>query len=377
MRRCSWVVGAWAGLVVLACEREPPTEATPAPRVEAQPEEREPADTDAESPRRRRAWTPWGRAAEAEEEARRAMEEAQAEAQREMEELERTLEERQREAELLERELTERLAPSLPAEGGPLPEGPLAASRPEPEARAVPIPPFAHTVRAEAPVPRQGPRPRLEQRSAKRNAIIDTDAWFFAHGLSLPTWELPSAGGALPPQIPENYRGHSIVEAIRGDGHSIAIYSDRFGVGSRQVVVFDDAGDSLGALDFSAWPHQQEVHWAGLHEGVLFVCTYHMTYASSTGGLNAFITALELRSGELLWQSEPLVCNVQDFLLRDGWIITGYGFTAEPDFLFVLDMKTGEVVEKQKIKSGPEVILEKGGELYVRTYDHDYVFGVR
>ena len=56
---------------------------------------------------------------------------------------------------------------------------------------------------------------------------------------------------------------------------------------------------------------------------------------------------------------------------------SGYGFTAEPDFLFVLDMKTGEVVEKTKVKSGPEVILDKSGELYVRTYDHDYVFGVR
>jgi len=110
---------------------------------------------------------------------------------------------------------------------------------------------------------------------------------------------------------------------------------------------------------------------------VLYLCTYHMTYASSTGGNNAFVTAIALGTGELLWQSEPLVCNTWNFLLRDGWIISGYGFTAEPDFLFVLDAKTGEAVAKKKLASGPEVILEKGGTLFVRTYDRDYEFVIR
>ena len=126
--------------------------------------------------------------------------------------------------------------------------------------------------------------------------------------------------------------------AIRGADHSIAIYSAG-AVRGRSVVVRDAFGESLGAVDLSAWPPDQELHWAAVEDGVLFLCTYHMTYASSTAGNNAFLTAVALGTGELLWQSEPLVCNTWNFLLRDGWIISGYGFTAEPDHLFVLDAK--------------------------------------
>jgi len=38
----------------------------------------------------------------------------------------------------------------------------------------------------------------------------------------------------------------------------------------------------------------------------------------------------------------------------------------------VLDGKTGEVVQRLPVKSGPEYILEKDGVIHVRTYDHDY-----
>lgn len=264
---------------------------------------------------------------------------------------------------------------------------PAPMSRPEPELRPLAIPPLASTLRTEAPVAHQGPRPKLELRSAKRNAITDVDAWFRTHTLALPTWRLPhlptwsgsvvGTGDPLPAHVPIGLAGHSLSEAIRGADHDIAIYSATGGRRNEAVVVLDPFGDSLGAFEISAWPHDQEIQWAQQQEGVLYLCTYHMGYASTTGGRNAFLTAIELGRGELLWQSEPLVCNSHDFLLRDGWIISGYGFTAEPDFLFVLDMKTGEVVQRKKLASGPEVILEQGGTLYVRTYDRDYEFTLR
>src|SRR5690606_15984352 len=207
------------------------------------------------------------------------------------------------------------------------------------------------------------------------------------NGLALPAWEIPGrttwsgspvgTGDPLPAEISTTLGSRTLAEAIQGIDHTIAIYDDPSGERRRQVVVWDPSGDSLGAFDLSGWPYDQELRWAQVQEGVLYMCTAHMTYASSTGGLNAFITAISLPTGDALWQSDPLVCNSWSFLLRDGWIISGYGFTAEPDFLYVLYMKTGEVVERKKLKSGPEVILEKGGTLFVRTYDRDYEFVVR
>jgi hypothetical protein len=69
-----------------------------------------------------------------------------------------------------------------------------------------------------------------------------------------------------------------------------------------------------------------------------------------------------------------LVANAVNFLVRDGYIITGYGFTAEKDFMYVVDARTGETLQKLKVKSGPSYILERDGRIYARTYDHDYVF---
>ncbi len=287
----------------------------------------------------------------------------------------------------------------------------MSREQPSPTLLTLPAPPFAYTLKSEAPIT-QGPRPTLAQRSVKRNAIIDEDKWLERNGLALPTWDVPPdpalAGklpfgaiprppGAkplptppappapppprnpLPSEIPVELAGVRIEKAIRTPGGSIAIYP----VGSFEqhgVVVYDDAGKVLGAFDLSAYAHvpgdtghsRQDVEWAQVQDGVLFVSTFHMGYASDSGGLNGFITALDLPTGELLWRSEPLVSNSHDFLVRDGWIITGYGFTAEPDFVLVLDGKTGEVVQRMKLESGPDMILEKDGVIYVRTYDRDY-----
>jgi hypothetical protein len=297
---------------------------------------------------------------------------------------------------------------SASSSAGATPTDPLLMSvePPSPTLLIVSAPPTVYTLTSEAPIT-QGPKPTLVQRSVKRNAIIDEDKWLERNGLEFPTWDRPARTGSgghpfahlrppgapplppfppappprnpLPPEIPVALAGAHIATAIRSTPFSIAIYP----VGSFElhgVVVRDATGKLLGALDLSAYAHvpgdtghsRQDVRWAQVQDGVLFVSTFHMGYASDSGGLNAFITALDLATGELLWRSEPLVSNSSNFLLRDGWIITGYGFTAEPDFLFVLDGKTGEVAQRMKVKSGPEMILEKDGIIYVRTYDRDY-----
>lgn len=267
--------------------------------------------------------------------------------------------------------------------------GPM--SRPEPDYRAMPAPPFAQTLKREAPVA-QGPEPTLKKVKDERNKITDDEAWFRDNGLDMPTWDVPGrppgAPGDLPPEIAATYKGIPIFDAIDDRGHTIALH----GVAGRDIhhlVVRTRVGDVQGAFDFSAYGNTpgddpaeamfigQEVRWAQVRGGVLFVSTNHRTYAKSSGGLNAFITAIDIASGDILWQSAPLVCNSVNFLVKDGWIVTGYGFTAEPDFMYVLNAKTGEVASKVKVKSGPSYILEKGGTIYVRTYDRNLEFELR
>lgn len=122
---------------------------------------------------------------------------------------------------------------------------------------------------------------------------------------------------------------------------------------------------------------EQRVGWAVVRDGVLFISHGHRTYAKSSGGKNAYISAIDLEDGALLWQSEPLVANAANFLAEKGWIITGYGFTAEPDHLFILDATTGKTAETLELRKGPSYILRRDNLVHVRTYDTDYVFAIK
>ena len=62
--------------------------------------------------------------------------------------------------------------------------------------------------------------------------------------------------------------------------------------------------------------------------------------------------------------------NAQTFVVTPRYLVTGYGFTAEPDWLYLLDRKTGRIVERLALPSAPERITRRGGQLIVRTYDH-------
>lgn len=281
--------------------------------------------------------------------------------------------------------------------------GPAPMSLPAPDVVVLPPPPFAYTLRAEAPVKHQGPMPKLVQLSSKRNRITDEEAWFRDNRLSLPSYTIPhhpsrrvhpvpkhllgstafagppgpiaplgGSGDLLPSQIPFEYDGHDIDAGLQGSDGFLGIYAKE-----RIVAVFDPAGTALGAFDFVEYGRASDVRWADTHDGVLYVCTSNLFYATESGGKNAFITAIEIGSGELLWQSEPLVCNTWNFLLREGWILTGYGYTSEPDFVFVLDARTGAVGQRIPVANGPNHLVERDGKLHVRTYDRNYTFALR
>ncbi len=67
------------------------------------------------------------------------------------------------------------------------------------------------------------------------------------------------------------------------------------------------------------------------------------------------------------------MANARTFLVSGNLIVSGYGFTAEDDFLYLLDRRTGKVLDRLPVPSAPEVIKLRGDRLYVRTYDRQVV----
>jgi hypothetical protein len=76
----------------------------------------------------------------------------------------------------------------------------------------------------------------------------------------------------------------------------------------------------------------------------------------------------------VLWRSRPLVANAASFIVVGDVLITGYGFTAEPDFLYLLNRRSGAVIQTIPLRSGPEYLALKKDVLLVRTYNTDAVF---
>jgi hypothetical protein len=117
--------------------------------------------------------------------------------------------------------------------------------------------------------------------------------------------------------------------------------------------------------------------WAMAQGDTLFVAHSVNGYTKESKGQTGYVTAIDVDTGEMAWRSVPRVANAGCFAMVGGALVTGYGFTAEPDTLFVLDAQSGMVKGKVSLPSMAEEILLKEGRLYVRTYDHDLVFDVR
>jgi hypothetical protein len=251
-------------------------------------------------------------------------------------------------------------------------------------------PPWQYTLRRPLAVGRGGAEPRLALVSEARGTGSDDAEWLERNGLALPEYEVPNPmhgdPGALPPTIAPSFGKFLLVQAIHQDGHNILFYGPDYSGGRFVAVQREDTAEIVALLDFEAYTLapagpagerrfvEQRAIWAVLAGGALLVSHAHRSPARSSKGDNAYITAIDLASGELLWRSAPLVANAADFVVEGGHVFTGYGFTDEPSHLHVLELATGKAVGKQRLRSSPDYLFVKTGKLWVRCDDTDYVF---
>ena len=315
-----------------------------------------------------------------------------------------------------------------------------------PEPVVLPQPPFRRFVAddvAKAAKPRKR-KPSLVQLSMKLNEITDTERWFRDHAFSLPVSQEAPAGAATYRGVPLSMRIEGnptllvyqsrVINPVPNAGQTPAGQTPAPSAGqtpagqtpapakqtpapagqtpapsagqapdaqqpggnAAYLVGLDPTtGEARFAFDlssFSAPPAaakgaealvNMDIRWALVDGDRLYVNHSHSTYAASSRGVNAYITALRIPDGAMLWRSQPLVHNGHNFALvptsddpatNRPVLITGYGFTAELDWMYVLDAETGAVLNKTKVLSGPEYIVPQGEIVYVRAYNRDYAF---
>ncbi len=200
----------------------------------------------------------------------------------------------------------------------------------------------------------------LDKQTQESNEITDDTDWFIENGLSYPGRSYTI--GTYSYELGE-----------WKDEDSLSVSVTEWATAQTFVYVLEDykwAPDINERYeDFT----DQRVIYALAEDGVLYVSTGHNTYADACEE-TAYITAIDMSTNTVLWKSTPLVCNARSFAIVDDYIVCGYGFTKEDDYLNVLRRDNGVLQEQFPLKSAPYYIFLKDGILYVRCYDTNYTF---
>jgi hypothetical protein len=245
--------------------------------------------------------------------------------------------------------------------------------------KRLPKPPWVYTMNRAATAPVTS-KPRLVQRATRdadpargvraRGGRVDPQKPFFL---------APADMGRLPPGARPDIPGTYGLETLRAanpcaDGRLVLVY------GGRYVAVVNGAATEA-IFDVEAWlvPPRVSEDWKefavseatfGIVEGnVLYLGNGGGSYAREMGGSKGYVSAIDMKTGELLWRSQPLVQGGGSFGTFSDFLVTGYGFTGEGDFVFLIRKDTGQVVHKLAVKSAPNEITVTGNQVHVETYD--------
>jgi hypothetical protein len=196
-----------------------------------------------------------------------------------------------------------------------------------------------------------------------------------------------------PSDIPQNYFDGLIHQLITDSNYHYIIYAvdDHKHAGQYLIITNTKRDTIIKAINFKQYtkaPYkkkdnnpsfdftQQGVRWVKCINDTLYVSTNHQTYSDSSGGMNGYITCIDLKSMKVIWRSKPQISNAQSFAIYNDCIFSAYGFSSEPDFLYCLDRHTGRVQFKTKLKNAANLIILKDDKLHVRTYDRKYIFEI-
>jgi len=189
---------------------------------------------------------------------------------------------------------------------------------------------------------------KLEILSQKDNGVSMADEWYLEQELSL-----PMKGSSWDCFYDDMYEYQWI-------GESLYIYEK-------------ETGDCLYVLEYPTDKWYVNGPNAYLKDGIFYGGSVMNGYAMPN---TCFMFAYDLNNNKLLWRSADQTYNTMNFVVRDNIIICGYGFTAENDYLYQLNMNTGEIIDKIELNKMPDLLIEQDGKLYVHTYSYDYVIGM-
>ena len=184
--------------------------------------------------------------------------------------------------------------------------------------------------------------------SEEDNGIDLVDEWYASENLSL-----PMIGTDWNSFSDENYE-------YLWEGEDLYIYEN-------------GTGNCLYVLHYPTDKWCVNGNNAYLKDGIFYGASVANGYAQPN---TCFMFAYDLENEKLLWRSADQSYNSMNFVVEGDVLICGYGFTAEPDYLYQINRNTGEIIDRLLLKKMPDLIVEQDGKLYVHTYSYNYVIEI-
>jgi len=134
-----------------------------------------------------------------------------------------------------------------------------------------------------------------------------------------------------------------------------------------EVAAFDCSGATLFRValnPFFSRKSHLEVQDAQLDGRIVYFNEACQSYSREAQGKCSSLVAIDPYSATVLWRTPPLVSNNR-FLIYPDYIVTGYGFTSEPDHLYVVRRTDGRVVLKESLPRAHQDVYDWQGALVV------------
>ncbi len=184
--------------------------------------------------------------------------------------------------------------------------------------------------------------------SEEENGIDFANEWYDSKGLSL-----PMIGTDWNNFYDDNYQ---------------YLWSDE------ELYIFENGtGNCLYVLTYPTDKWYINGNNACLRDGIFYGASVTNGYAQPD---TCFMFAYDLEDNKLLWRSADQTYNSMNFILKDNVILCGYGFTSEDDYLYQLDLHTGEILSRLKLKKQPDLLVYQDHMLYVHTYSYNYTIEI-
>ena len=184
--------------------------------------------------------------------------------------------------------------------------------------------------------------------SEEENGIDFANEWYDSKGLSL-----PMTGTDWNSFYDDNYQ-------YLWSGEELYIYEN-------------GTGNCLYVLTYPTDKWYINGNNACLRDGIFYGASVTNGYAQPD---TCFMFAYDLENNKLLWRSADQTCNSMNFIVKDNVILCGYGFTSEDDYLYQLDLHTGEILSRLKLKKQPDLLVYQDHMLYVHTYSYNYTIEI-